>query len=142
MKKRRALKMISKIKRNLRKLFFLPVPGTAPLSFYILRFLPSPESCKRIIATAMVFIYTGTQVLFAQNVIAALPQGALPHLYQNLKFRAGSWMRSGKILFNAAPFGFDYQKQDRDHGGFLSPHGVMQKEKEQLDRMETAQALQ
>lgn len=131
-----------KIKRRMRKIFFAPIPQTAPLEVYLAFILPTAQFLKRVVALATAIIYFTTQIVFAQSVVMAMPHGAVPQFLHSMKLRSLNLFHSGKVVFHALPFGFDYQREDRERAGYQSPERTMEKEAQQQQRMETTDLLE
>ena len=125
--------------RLVRKTFFTPLPHTPPFETLLFRLLPSADLCKRAVALSVSVIYFTTQIAFAQPVMAAMPRGALPNLLDGMKLKL---FDSGRVVFHALPFGFDYKREDRDRSGYMSPGKVLEEDRKQESRMEAPQALQ
>jgi len=141
--------MPRKIKRNvkavirlIRKVFFLPIPRTAPLEWYLHKFLPSGQFVKQSIALTTAIIFLSNQVLFAQPFITSMPPGTFSQMMANFKLKIGRTINDGKIVLRALPFGYDYRKGDRDkRKGYMSPEDAVRREEQKKKLMATASLL-
>ncbi|MBI2119154.1 MAG: hypothetical protein HYT97_05960 [Elusimicrobia bacterium] len=133
-------RLYRKTKRNFWRAFFCPIPRTSPFTFLITKLFPSTQFFKKTVALTTVFIYFTTQIAFAQNVMMAMPKNALPNFFHDLKIKINLYWTAGRIVFHALP-GYDKLREDRDRSGYMSPERLMEREKQQLERIETPQQL-
>ncbi|MBI1979199.1 MAG: hypothetical protein HYS58_00370, partial [Elusimicrobia bacterium] len=98
------------------------------------------QSCKRAFSLAMAIFYFTTQIVFAQNVMMAMPAGAVPNFFRDLQLKCRAILQVNKVVFRSLPFS-DRLREDRDRSGYMSPERVMERERAQLNRIETPQEL-
>ncbi|MBI3012006.1 MAG: hypothetical protein HYY63_00080, partial [Elusimicrobia bacterium] len=123
----------------LRNMFFRPLPYTPPLSV-LLDILPSLQYCKRAFSLTMAILYFTTQIAFAQNVMMAMPHGAVPNFFHDLQLKCRALLQVNQVVFRSLPCS-DRLRENRDRSGYMSPEKMLEREKAQLERIETPQEL-
>ena len=141
MKITKAIRACKIARKTLGRFLFNPIPGTAPLMYYASIVLPTLQFLKRSFCLAMVVIYFTTQIVFAQNVIRTLPPGTLPNLMFGMRLKMTSLFNMGRLVFHSLPYGFDKARENRERSGYLSPDKIVEREKEQMERVENPQEI-
>src|SRR5438128_2657690 len=126
-----------KIPRTLRTLRLAERLGN-----FLPTFSSTIEFFKRALCLALAQIYFFTQIVFAQSVIAAMPRNAIPNFFHGIKSEALAINWARKVIFNALPYGFDKEREDRERSGYQTPESVLKKEEEQRRRLEMPQEME